>query len=79
MKRATCPIHGMMPATYQLGSPLTLGISTGFLVLHLSKNPLAAFLSGLAGAMAGAELARYCPQCGARLVQVVDDLDTFAG
>lgn len=79
MKRAMCPLHGAVPATYQLGSPLTLGISVGILVFHLSKNPWAAFLGSLAGVAAGVEIARYCPQCGAQLVQVIDDLDSFAG
>lgn len=79
MNRAMCPQHGVIPAAYQSGSPLTLGISTGILVFHLSKNPWVALLASLAGAAAGAEIARYCPQCGTRLVQVVDDLDSFVG
>jgi hypothetical protein len=79
MRRAMCPVHGEVSAAYQMGSPLMLALSTGVFVFHLSENPLAALLIGLAGLAAGAEIAKRCPKCGTQLVQVVDDLDSFVG
>jgi len=79
MQKAFCPNHGEVAPLYQIVAPLGGATSTAALANTIFKgNPLAVMIGMGLGLWLGANASKHCPLCGA-VLQIIDDLDEFAG